>query len=87
MAPDFDEVRSDVAEWSEKTLKTVQALDAPYARSVVEAFAEPELVVRVRPHPEAQDEFICGSCFVVRHHTTWAGEKNGVPICRDCAAD
>ncbi len=100
MAQDHDEVRPDVAERSEETLKNVQALDAPDARSVVEeldesepvdgeelpgAIIDDELVVRVRPR--AQDEFICGSCFLVRHHSLLAREEDGVLICRDCAAD
>ncbi|MCQ4083688.1 DUF4193 domain-containing protein [Streptomyces sp. RB6PN25] len=43
-----------------------------------------ELVVRVLPRQ--QDEFTCMSCFLVHHRSQLAAEKNGQPICRDCAA-
>lgn len=100
MAQDYDEVRPDVAERSEETLKNVQALDAPNAQTVVEeldeadpvdgqelpgAIIDDELVVRVRP--QSQNEFTCGECFLVRHHSMLAGEEDGVLICRDCASD
>src|SRR5579875_3678209 len=32
------------------------------------------------------DEFTCSSCFLVHHRSRLAGQKNGQPICRDCAA-
>ncbi|GAA4662190.1 DUF4193 domain-containing protein [Streptomyces chumphonensis] len=43
-----------------------------------------ELAVRVMP--KQQDEFTCMSCFLVHHRSQLAAEKNGHPICRDCAA-
>jgi len=44
-----------------------------------------ELAVRVLP--KQQDEFTCMSCFLVHHRSQLAAEdKNGNPICRDCAA-
>ncbi|GAB2701657.1 DUF4193 domain-containing protein [Kitasatospora kifunensis] len=44
-----------------------------------------ELTVRVIPLQ--QDEFTCMTCFLVHHRTQLAGEdKNGQPICRDCAS-
>lgn len=30
------------------------------------------------------DEFTCGSCFLVRHRSQLAREKNGQAFCRDC---
>lgn len=30
------------------------------------------------------DEFTCGSCFLVRHRSQLALEKNGLMYCRDC---
>jgi len=42
-----------------------------------------ELAVRVIP--KQQDEFTCGSCFLVHHRSQLAAEKNGLPICKDCA--
>jgi hypothetical protein len=43
-----------------------------------------ELSVRVLPRQA--DEFICESCFLLHHRSQLAAEKNGQPICRDCAA-
>ncbi|MFJ9847658.1 DUF4193 domain-containing protein [Kitasatospora sp. NPDC101155] len=47
--------------------------------------SDEELTVRVVP-PQ-QDEFTCMTCFLVHHRAQLAGEdKNGQPICRDCAS-
>jgi len=43
-----------------------------------------ELSVRVVP--QQGDEFTCSTCFLVHHRHRYAGERAGVPICRDCAA-
>ena len=43
-----------------------------------------ELTVRVLPKQE--DEFTCSSCFLVHHRSRLAGQRNGQPVCRDCAA-
>lgn len=43
-----------------------------------------ELTVKVLP--KQADEFTCASCFLVHHRSRLAGERNGRPICRDCAA-
>ncbi|MEV8100459.1 DUF4193 domain-containing protein [Kitasatospora sp. NPDC085879] len=44
-----------------------------------------ELTVQVVPLQE--DEFTCMTCFLVHHRTQLAGEdRNGRPICRDCAS-
>lgn len=43
-----------------------------------------ELTYRVVPMQN--DEFRCASCFLVQHRSQLAGEKNGLPICRECAA-
>ncbi|MEC5192475.1 MULTISPECIES: DUF4193 domain-containing protein [unclassified Arthrobacter] len=41
-----------------------------------------ELLVRVLP--AQADEFTCASCFLVRHRSQIAREKNGFKYCRDC---
>ena len=41
-----------------------------------------ELLVRVIPAQE--DGFTCGSCFLVRHRSQIALEKNGLKYCSDC---
>ncbi len=43
-----------------------------------------ELSVRVLP--KQADEFTCSACFLVHHRHRYAGERAGLPICRDCAA-
>jgi len=43
-----------------------------------------ELSVRVVP--KQADEFTCSTCFLVQHRHRCAGERAGLPICRDCAA-
>ena len=80
MATDYDEVRSDVKESQDKSLEALSIKNARDARSVVreldgsdalddttvpggEIVAE-ELVVEVIP--QAEDEFTCYSCFLVR---------------------
>lgn len=96
MAQDFDEVRPDVAEASERTLKDVRKIDAPTAKNIradleetdlsdgVElpgAIVLDELVVEIVP--QASDEFVCGECFTVRHRGQDARTLAGAPICRD----
>ncbi|THV42649.1 DUF4193 domain-containing protein [Glycomyces buryatensis] len=45
--------------------------------------SDEELSVKVLPMQA--DEFRCGSCFLVHHRSQFAKEKNGQPICKDCA--
>ena len=40
----------------------------------------------VRVLPRQADEFTCGRCFLVHHRSQLAEERNGQPICRECAA-
>jgi hypothetical protein len=40
----------------------------------------------VRVLPRQADEFTCGKCFLVHHRSQLAGERDGLPICRECAA-
>ena len=40
----------------------------------------------VRVLPREVDEFTCGSCFLVHHRSQLAGERNGLPICKECAS-
>ena len=36
--------------------------------------------------PRQDDEFTCGSCFLVQHRSMMAHDPgDGFPICRDCA--
>ncbi|TQS90653.1 DUF4193 domain-containing protein [Arthrobacter sp. TS-15] len=97
MAADYDEVRSDVKESQESSLDALKSANAPDARSVVleldqadgldqegpggEIIAE-ELIVQVIP--PAADEFTCFSCFLVRHRSQMAREKDGHAYCVEC---
>ncbi|MCW2135226.1 MULTISPECIES: DUF4193 domain-containing protein [Crystallibacter] len=56
---------------------TAEGIDLPGADLSGE-----ELVVQVVPARE--DEFTCSSCFLVRHRSQVAREKNGELYCRDC---
>ena len=40
----------------------------------------------VRVLPRQADEFTCSRCFLVHHRSQLAGERNGMPICQECAA-
>ena len=98
MATDYDEVRSDVKESQDSSLEALQSANAPDARSVVREldesdalddtmtpggeFVAEELLVQVIP--QAEDEFTCYSCFLVRHRSQIAREKNGHKYCVDC---
>jgi hypothetical protein len=56
---------------------TAEGIDLPGADLSGE-----ELVVTIVP-PQ-QDEFTCMSCFLVRHKSQLAREKDGAKYCRDC---
>ncbi|NJC24019.1 hypothetical protein BJ994_003095 [Arthrobacter pigmenti] len=97
MAADYDELRSDVKESQEQSLQALQSASAPTAKSVVRELDETEgldaegpggeivaeeLVVHVVP--QGNDEFMCNSCFLVRHRSQIARTKNGLSYCVDC---
>ncbi|MBG0741550.1 DUF4193 domain-containing protein [Paeniglutamicibacter antarcticus] len=56
---------------------TAEGIDLPGADLSGE-----ELIVQVIPAQD--DEFTCSSCFLVRHRSQVAREKNGKLYCRDC---
>ncbi|MBT2567155.1 DUF4193 domain-containing protein [Arthrobacter sp. ISL-85] len=100
MAADYDELRTDVKETQESSLEALKSANAPDARSVVRELDAPddaeglgvpggeivaeELTVEVVP--AAADEFTCYSCFLVRHRSQIAREKDGHLYCRECEA-
>lgn len=100
MVADYDEVRPDVAEASEKTLKAVQKADAPDAKSVVSDLDETDLTdglelpgavvdeeLSVDVIPQAQDEFVCCSCFTIRHRSQAEKKTGDGIVCRDCVLE
>ena len=100
MATDYDAVRSDVAEIQNESLEALKTVNSGDARSVVRELDEAdtsdgvdvpdvdlsneELTVVVIP--ERADEFTCASCFLVRHRSQIAREKNGLVYCVECEA-
>jgi hypothetical protein len=98
VATDYDEVRSDVKESQDRSLEALQSANAPDARNVVREldesdaldeamtpggeFVAEELIVQVIP--QAEDEFTCYSCFLVRHRSQLAREKGGHSYCIEC---
>ena len=98
VATDYDEVRSDLKESQENSLEALQSANAPDARSVVQEldeadgldgagvpggeFIAEELTVQVIP--QANDEFTCHSCFLVRHRSQIARQTGAEVYCRDC---
>jgi hypothetical protein len=45
--------------------------------------ADEELTVKVLPMQ--QDEFRCSKCFLVHHRSQLSFERNGQPVCKECA--
>ncbi|MFC7848212.1 DUF4193 domain-containing protein [Arthrobacter sp. NPDC057388] len=97
MATDYDELRTDVKESQENSLEALKSAKAPDAKSVVQEldeadaldgltpggeFIAEELVVQVIP--QADDEFTCWSCFLVRHRSQKASQKDGHAYCVEC---
>ena len=56
---------------------TAEGIDLPGADLSAE-----ELTIQVIP--EQEDEFVCDSCFLVRHRSQLAREENGNKYCTDC---
>ncbi|HLS04057.1 MAG TPA: DUF4193 domain-containing protein [Actinomycetales bacterium] len=99
MATDYDAPRKTDDELSEDSLEELKARRQEKSSPIVdedeaeaaEGFELPgadlsneELTVRVIPRQA--DEFTCMSCFLVHHRSQLAGEKDGQPICTECAA-
>lgn len=97
MATDYDAPRQtddDTASQSLEELKAHRSDNQSSAVDVDEAkeaeeFELPgadlsgeELLVRVVP--AQKDEFTCMSCFLVRHRSQIAREKDGMVFCKDC---
>lgn len=99
MATDYDELRNEVKESQNDSLEALKSASAPDANSVVREldavddmdnvgipggeFVAEELVVQVVP--QRNDEFTCYSCFLVRHRSQIAREKDGHAYCIECA--
>jgi hypothetical protein len=98
VATDYDEIRSDVAESRNASLEALKSANAPDARSVVREMDEADTTdgielpgadlsgeeLTVVVIPQAEDEFTCFSCFLVRHRSQIARESNGQAYCIEC---
>lgn len=98
MATDYDDMRVDVAESRAASLVALKSANAPGPRDVVEELdgtdtaegvelpgadlSREELIVAIIPQKD--DEFTCHSCFLVRHRSQIAVEKNGQAFCTEC---
>ncbi|MBT2587600.1 DUF4193 domain-containing protein [Arthrobacter sp. ISL-95] len=98
MATDYDAPRKTEEESPAESLEGLQASRVNTAQTAVIDVEEndtaegidlpgadlsgEELTVVVVP--EQSDEFTCGSCFLVRHRSQIALEKNGLKFCKDC---
>ena len=99
MATDYDAPRrTETDDVSEDSLEELKARRNEAQSAVVDVdesesaenfelpgadLGDEELSVKVLPMQ--QDEFRCSSCFLVHHRSQFAKEKNGQPICKDCA--
>jgi hypothetical protein len=99
VATDYDAPRKTDDEISEDSIEELKARRVDTRSSSVdvdeaeqaEGFELPgadlsgeELSVRVLPRQA--DEFTCSQCFLVHHRSQLASEKNGLMVCRECAA-
>jgi hypothetical protein len=100
MATDYDTPRrSEVDDLGEDSLEELKARRAEAQSGSVDVdeaelaeglelpgadLSGEELTVKVLP--KQSDEFTCSSCFLVHHRSQLATEKDGRPICRECAA-
>ena len=97
MATDYDAPRKQDDELKEDSIEELQtrrtdsqsgSVDEDEA-AAAESFELPgadlsneELSVVVLP--AQQDEFTCGSCFLVRHRSQISEDRNGVQLCVEC---
>lgn len=99
MATDYDAPRKTDEELNEDSIEELKARRSDKNSGAVdedeteaaEGFELPgadlsgeELSVRVLPRQA--DEFTCSVCFLVHHRSQLAYEKNGMPVCTECAA-
>jgi hypothetical protein len=99
MATDYDAPRKTDDELTEDSIEELKARRADKTSGIVDVdetelaeslelpgadLSNEELSVRVLP--KQADEFTCARCFLVHHRSQLASERNGMRICRDCAA-
>ncbi|MGA8789536.1 MAG: DUF4193 domain-containing protein [Paenarthrobacter sp.] len=98
MATDYDAPRKTEEDSPAESLEALQASRGNAAQTAVIDVEESDTAegidlpgadlsgeeLTVIVVPEQSDEFTCGSCFLVRHRSQIALEKNGLKFCKDC---
>jgi hypothetical protein len=99
MAQDYDTPRKTDDELTEDSLQELQARRLDKSSSTIDIdpddvaeslelpgadLSDEELAIRVIPR--RADEFTCTRCFLVHHRSQLAEDRDGQPICRECAA-
>jgi hypothetical protein len=82
MATDYDAPRKTEEESPAESLEALQASRGSGAQTAVIDIDENDTAEGIVP--EQSDEFTCSSCFLVRHRSQIALEKNGLKYCREC---
>ncbi|MFI6978254.1 DUF4193 domain-containing protein [Embleya sp. NPDC050154] len=98
MATDYDTPRKTDDDINEDSIEELKArrVDKSAGSVDVDEFEQAESLelpgadlsneeLSVRVVPKQADEFTCSSCFLVHHRSQLAKEKNGQPVCSDCA--
>ncbi|MGG5172816.1 DUF4193 domain-containing protein [Pseudarthrobacter sp. J1738] len=97
MATDYDAPRKTAEEPAAESIEELKAHRSDAQSAVVDE-DEAELAnsyelpgadlsgeeLQVTVLPAQADEFTCASCFLVRHRSQIALEKNGLTYCKDC---
>ncbi|GAA3217979.1 DUF4193 domain-containing protein [Actinocorallia longicatena] len=98
MATDYDSPRKTDDDLGEDSLQELQARRTDKSAGIIDEdldagevaelpgadLSNEELTFKVIPRQA--DEFTCSSCFLVHHRSQLAKEKNGEPVCTECAA-
>src|SRR5215207_1081051 len=99
MATDYDAPRKTDDELSEDSIEELKNRRMDTSSGMVDVdetelaeslelpgadLSNEELAVRVLPRQA--DEFTCSQCCLGHHRSQLAREKNGILVCRDCAA-
>ena len=99
MATDYDAPRKTDDEISEDSIEELKSRRVDTRSSSVDVDETEQAVgfelpgadlsgeeLSVRVLPRQADEFTCSQCFLVHHRSQLASEKNGMMVCRECAA-
>ncbi len=74
----LEDPRNDEQSGAVDEIDTAESFELPGADLSGE-----QLMVRIVP--QQVDEFRCSACFLVQHRHRYSGQRDGQPICQDCA--